>query len=206
MREILYICDMIEKLLLTIQGYKKIDQLSGLWKHSYTATNGKDVVLMSYANYDIYYNSRKNFYKLYTSGFLPMKHMLSSRVRIILEALNYNTVDFDFTNTAQDWFLEKEVMMRMLSGNYRLVGETSDGNLEAIILGFDLTQTKEFVMKYKDSSEYMVNILKTFIESDAFPKSAEIYEKIDNIVITSEGYYVATYKKELEKLNDEEEN
>ena len=194
---------MIKKLILFLKGYKKIDELSGLWKHSYQNPNGKDTSIMSYSVYAIYYNEKKDKYKLILSGFEPHKHYLNTNLNILIDSLNFKIDEINYTETTQDYFVEKSVILNHVMSNFNEVKTYGDDD-SIIVLKFDLQNNKSYIMGFKDENPTLKEIVLSFKDSDLFPKTAEIYEEIDNIIITSEGYFIATEKKNLSKLNKED--
>lgn len=203
MRDFSYVCTMIKKIILRIFGYRYIDRISGLWKHSFKTHDGKETAIMSYAHYDVYYSSKRDRYVLDTSGFEPLKHILNSRLRVILEGLNDKDPDFPYMENIQDYFIQKEVLLNYLQAGFGDVSSVEGSDL--IILRFDLEQKKEFIMKFRDPNPLLITALEGMMKSATFPSSAEVYEKIDNIAITSEGYFVATQRENLNRLESKDE-
>lgn len=200
----------MKKILLAIQGYKLLDEVSGLWKVQYKDMSGKDIVFVEYSNYQVYYNHKKDLYRLVLKGFKPRKHYLYGELVTMIDFLNLKPENdyFGFSETAQDYFLQKEGLFQLMNTGFGDVKVSSE-NPELVILRFDLDQDKEYIMTMRDTTPIMKEILQNFKKSGLLVKGIEIYEEHDNILITSEGYYVCTSKTTLNKLNNgdsEEEN
>lgn len=200
----------MKKILLAIQGYKLLDEVSGLWKVQYKDMSGKDIVLVEYSNYQVYYNYKKDLYRLVLKGFKPMKHYLYGELVAMIDFLNLKPENdyFGFSETAQDYFLQKEGLFQLINTGFG-DAKVSRENPELVILRFDLDQDKEYIMTMRDTTPIMKEILQNFKKSGLLVKGIEIYEEHDNILITSEGYYVCTPKTTLNKLNNgdsEEDN
>lgn len=203
----------MKKILYWLQGYKKIDEIAGLWQVSFKEFQGNETRFADYSIYSIYYNSKKDMYKLQMSGFRPMKHFLNTELRILIEYLNHkeNEEDTLFYNTVEDYFTEKDNLFMLLSTPLGKVGSTNyDNNL--MIIKFELDQNKEYIMQLRNSDVNMVKTIKSLKNSDVIPKGTEIYEELDNILITSDGYYVCTTNYMINKieerldLNDDDED
>lgn len=158
---------------------------------------------MSYSVYAIYYNEKKDKYKLILSGFEPHKHYLNTNLNILIDSLNFKIDEINYTETTQDYFVEKSVILNHVMSNFNEVKTYGDDD-SIIVLKFDLQNNKSYIMGFKDENPTLKEIVLSFKDSDLFPKTAEIYEEIDNIIITSEGYFIATEKKNLSKLNKED--
>ena len=72
-------------ILLTLRGYKLIDEVSALWKVQYKNMSGKDVTLVEYSNYKIFYNEKRDLYKMTIHGFKPIKHYLHGELSLIID-------------------------------------------------------------------------------------------------------------------------
>ena len=196
-------------ILLALRGYKLIDEISALWKVQYKNMSGKDVTLVEYSIYKIFYNERRDLYKMTIHGFKPIKHYLHGELSLIIDFLNSKPENefFDFYESIQDYFIQKENLMNLINTKYGEIKTTNtDSNL--IILRFELNSDREFIMSLRNDDPTMGSNLKSFKNSDLLPKDIEIYEEFNNVLITSEGYYVCTNAEFLNKLggNERKEN
>lgn len=192
-------------ILLSLRGYKLIDEISALWKIQYKNMSGKDITFVEYSVYKIFYNERLDRYKMTTHGFKPIKHYLHGELSLIIDFLNNKPENeyFDFYGSIQDYFIQKENLMNLISTKY---GEIKTTNTESnlIILRFELNSDREFIMTLRNEDPAMGSNLKSFKNGDLFPKDIEIYEEFNNVLITSEGYYVCTNAEFLNKLGGDE--
>ena len=192
-------------ILLALRGYKLIDEISALWKVQYKNMSGKDVTLVEYSIYKIFYNERRDLYKMTIHGFKPIKHYLHGELSLIIDFLNNKPENdyFDFYESIQDYFIQKENLMNLINTKY---GEIKTTNTESnlIILRFELNSDREFIMSLRNDDPTMGSNLKSFKNSDLLPKDIEIYEEFNNVLITSEGYYVCTNAEFLNKLGGNE--
>lgn len=196
-------------ILLALRGYKLIDEISALWKIQYKNMSGKDVSFVEYSVYKIFYNEKLDLYKMTTHGFKPIKHYLHGELSLIIDFLNNKPENdfFDFYESIQDYFIQKENLMNLINTKYGEIKTTNtDSNL--IILRFELNSDREFIMSLRNEDPAMGSNLKSFKNSELLPKDIEIYEEFNNILISSEGYYVCTNAEFLNKLggNERKEN
>ena len=82
--------------------------------------------------------------------------------------------------------------------------KTSDEDSSLIILRFDLNTDREFIMSLRNEDQSMGSNLKSFKNTELSSKNIEIYEEFNNILITSDGYYVCTNAEFLNKLGGNE--
>lgn len=192
-------------ILLTLRGYKLIDEISALWKVQYKNMSGKDVTLVEYSNYKIFYNERRDLYKMTIHGFKPIKHYLHGELSLIIDFLNNKPENdfFDFSESIQDYYIQKENLMNLINTKYGEI-KTSDEDSSLIILRFDLNSDREFIMSLRNEDQAMGSNLKSFKNTELSSKDIEIYEEFNNILITSDGYYVCTNAKFLNKLGGNE--
>lgn len=196
-------------ILLSLRGYKLIDEISALWKIQYKNMSGKDISFVEYSIYKIFYNEKLDRYKMTIHGFKPIKHYLHGELSLIIDFLNNKPENdyFDFYESIQDYFIQKENLMNLINTKY---GEIKTTNTESnlIILRFELNSDREFIMSLRNDDPTMGSNLKSFKNSDLLPKDIEIYEEFNNVLITSEGYYVCTNAEFLNKLggNERKEN
>ena len=188
---------MIKKIILALTGYKLIDQMSGLWRHSYRGMEKKEIVFADYSRYDIFYNEKKNHYKMIAYGYKPFVHFLNSELGMILETVNLKLGDglINYTDTTQDYFFHKEQLLDYINTG---VGEvTLDHPSQLLIIKFELDQSKEYVLSFQDQNKKMIELINNFKNTTLLPDGVEIFEQHDNILITSEGFYVCTAKEKL---------
>ena len=187
-------------ILLALRGYKLIDEISALWKVQYKNMSGKDVTLVEYSNYKIFYNERRDLYKMTIHGFKPIKHYLHGELSLIIDFLNNKPENdfFDFTESIQDYYIQKENLMNLINTKYGEI-KTSDEDSSLIILRFDLNTDREFIMSLRNEDQSMGSNLKSFKNTELSSKNIEIYEEFNNILITSDGYYVCTNAEFLNK-------
>ena len=192
-------------ILLTLRGYKLIDEISALWKVQYKNMSGKDVTLVEYSNYKIFYNERRDLYKMTIHGFKPIKHYLHGELSLIIDFLNNKPENdfFDFSESIQDYYIQKENLMNLINTKYGEI-KTSDEDSSLIILRFGLNSDREFIMSLRNEDQAMGSNLKSFKNTELSSKDIEIYEEFNNILITSDGYYVCTNAKFLNKLGGNE--
>ena len=192
-------------ILLTLKGYKLIDEISALWKIQYKNMSGKDVTFVEYSVYKIFYNERLDRYKMTTQGFKPIKHYLHGELSLIIDFLNNKPENeyFDFYGSIQDYYIQKENLMNLINTKYGEI-KTTDTESNLIILRFELNSDREFIMTLRNEDPAMGSNLKSFKNGDLFPKDIEIYEEFNNVLITSEGYYVCTNAEFLNKLGGDE--
>ena len=194
----------MKKLLLAIQGYKLIDEISGMWKIQYKNMSGKDIVMVEYSKFWIYYNEKKDLYKMVRGGFKPFQHFLNGELMIMLDFINMKPENdyIGFSETVQDYFTQKESLFHVMSTGFGEVKATPE-NSELIILRFELNQDKEYIMSMREDDQLMGKILQDFKKSGLLSKGIEIYEEHNNILITSDGYYVCTHKSIFNKLDND---
>ena len=188
-------------ILLALRGYKLIDEISALWKVQYKNMSGKDVTFVEYSIYKIFYNERRDLYKMTIHGFKPIKHYLHGELSLIIDFLNNKPENdfFDFTESIQDYYIQKENLMNLINTKYGEI-KTSDEDSSLIILRFDLNTDREFIMSLRNEDQSMGSNLKSFKNTELSSKNIEIYEEFNNILITSDGYYVCTNAEFLNKL------
>ena len=134
-------------ILLALRGYKLIDEISALWKVQYKNMSGKDVTFVEYSIYKIFYNEKRDLYKMTIHGFKPIKHYLHGELSLIIDFLNNKPENdfFDFTESIQDYYIQKENLMNLINTKYGEI-KTSDKDSNLIILRFDLNTDREFIM------------------------------------------------------------
>ena len=192
-------------ILITLKGYKLIDEISALWKIQYKNMSGKDVTFVEYSTYKIFYNERRDLYKMTIHGFKPIKHYLHGELSLIIDFLNNKPENdfFDFSESIQDYYIQKENLMNLINTKYGEI-KTSNEDSNLIILRFDLNSDREFIMSLRNEDQSMGSNLKSFKNSELSSKNIEIYEEFNNILITSDGYYVCTNAEFLNKLGGNE--
>ena len=192
-------------ILLTLKGYKLIDEISALWKIQYKNMSGRDVTLVEYSTYKIFYNERRDLYKMTIHGFKPIKHYLHGELSLIIDFLNNKPENdfFEFYESIQDYYIQKENLMNLINTKYGEI-KTSDEDSSLIILRFDLNTDREFIMSLRNEDQSMGSNLKSFKNTELSSKDIEIYEEFNNILITSDGYYVCTNAEFLNKLGGNE--
>lgn len=188
---------MINKLFLWIRGYKRIDQIKGLWSLSHADISGKLILFAEYSVYDIYYNERRDWYKMTKSGFNPTNHTLHRELLMTLEFLNYKPKNpyYVFSENMSDYFIQRDEIINSMNYDFsdvNEVGQTED--TELVILRFELTNDKSYILKMKDNTPDKVKAIQAYKQTLLKKEGLEIYEEVDNILITSEGYYVCTHK------------
>lgn len=195
----------MKKILLYLKGYRKIDRLVGLWRHSYKDFNLKDVVFADYAKYDVYYNEKSDFYKVLLSGFRPLEHFLNGEIVIMLGFLNIKPENeyIKFSKSVQDYFIQKESLLNTIGSEEEENNEGSD----FIVMRFSLEQDKSIVTALQSDDLQMVRIIQNF--KKYLSNNIEVYEEFDNVLVTSEGYYISAHRSALQQLkkdsNDENE-
>lgn len=192
-------------LALRVQGYKKIDRIQGLWKHSTAGLSGVEINIADYSFYDVYYNSRKDKYKILMSGFKPFQHYLGSELQEIVAYLNWKPHTDVFNHTIHDYFEQKEELMNFISTGYNEITNLPDS--EYAIVKFELTVDRETVMNLRSNAPEMKTAIQAF-KKEGLAKGEEVYEEVDNILITSSGYYVCTLKSNLsfkDQIEDDED-
>ena len=194
----------MKKTPLTQRGYKKIDQISGLWKHTYVNMQGKEVVLADYAYYDIFYNEDDDIYEVEMRGFRPQQHYLNGEVVMMINFLNTKPEnDFIiFSRSSTDYFLQKESLINFITAGFGEVKEVKE-EPDLVVLKFGLEQDKEFIMTLRINNPIMTQVIQNFKKS--LKDVVEIYEELDNILITSDGYFVCTEKSNMKKINRDDE-
>ena len=167
--------------------------------------SGKDITLVEYSYYKIFYNEKRDLYKMTIHGFKPIKHYLHGELSLIIDFLNNKPENdfFEFSESIQDYFIQKENLMNLINTKYGEI-KTTDTESNLIILRFELNSDREFIMSLRDEDPVMGSTLKSFKNTELSSKNIEIYEEFNNVLITSDGYYVCTNAESLNKLGGNE--
>lgn len=194
----------MNRLINFLQGYVIVDSIVALWRLQHQVGD-RQVSLAEYSKYVIYYNERLDKYRLCLGGFRPMRHMLYSDMKYLIDFLNNKPESEIFNYTVRDYFDQKDTLFSMLEMEMS-VGEVieDEENSELVVIKFELKQNRDFIMRLRDSDELKVEVIKKFKKSNYLPKNVEVYEELDNILVTSEGYFVCIEKEFLSKIEDDE--
>jgi hypothetical protein len=75
---------------------------------------------------------------------------------------------------------------------------------EILILNTELSTKKEDILKHGVREDIdLINEINKF-KKELQSKNIEIFEQIKNILITEEGYYLAVYEFDINKIDEEE--
>lgn len=197
----------MKKLILKLRGYTLIDEIAGLWKLSYQTFEGNNVYTADYAIYQVYYNKKKDHYSMVSGGFRPIKHFLSGDLQCMVDFLNTKPENIytEFSHSVNDYFTQKDALLELMDMQYQQV-DAEKTNVELIILRYELDQNRDDVMELRDSAPIMKQVLQNYKKSNLLPNNTEIYEEFDNIIVTSEGYFVCTHKENINKISREDGN
>lgn len=194
------------RFILRLLGYELLDEIVGLWKHSYKNFIGEEVIFADYAKYRIYYNVKKDKYRLFKGGYKPLTHCLNDEIEMMICYLNMKPKNEyqEFFNNKSDYFTAKEFTMTSLRQSEVPEMESNEAGL--VIIRFGLDVSREEVFKMHDISPVKKRVLQEFKESKFISRSADVYEEKDNILITSDGYYICTEKDNVKEIEDESED
>jgi len=134
--------------------------------------NGNNEV-KSYVLYNIKYSSRRDNFKLVTSGYKPKEHQKYAEIKAKVYALN------------------------MSNGLLRMAIPAHDDGNDIVITHFPLDTGAEKAFSMEKKDDELIKAMQNYIDKNL--KDVEVFEIKSNIVATSDGYYGAFYKKDLKK-------
>ena len=195
----------MKKLMLALQGYKQIDEMEGEWSHIYVDINGEDVCLLDYATYQIFYNARKDKYKMLIKGFKPFHHFLYTELISIIDFLNLKPVEsqFKFFHSYNDYFVQRNILLKAIEGELTIeFNNVSEASTKINIMRLKLTNYKEVLDTIKSEDPKLIQKMQEYKKQVLLKTTGlDIWQDIGNVIITSEGCYYSVYNEE--KKNEE---
>lgn len=200
----------MKRLILKLQGYKLIDVVSGEWTHSYLNIEGEEIFYVDYSYYEIYYNSKKDKYKMLLKGYKPYTHFLHMELNAIIDFVNMkpSTAKINFTKTSQDYFFQRTQLFQLIEDGLDNPYETTynDVGEQVRILRMDLEHYKNHLDKIRKEDSKLVRKMQEYKEEVLIKRGEiDIWQDLGNVIVTSEGCYFTAYNRDLRQSDGSDE-
>lgn len=193
----------MRKLIFRLQGYRLIDIVPAEWELVHINMKGEEYIMVEYAHYEVYYNDKKDKYKIHLKGMRPYAHSLYRELNKIIDALNSKTEGHDFKGNSQDYF-------NLMTGTTENWQEGAMMGAAAInegisVLRMELALYQEHMDKIKNDDARLIAQMQHYKTTVVMKKvGLDIWEDLGNVIVTSEGCYFSAYNTLL-KFNEDDQ-
>ena len=197
-----------------MKGYKLLTTIVGEWE-LICYEKGLPKSYFEYAKYHIYYNSKKDKYNIEAKGLKNKLHPTYTNLCKIIETINNHSEPAVYLGTPVDFFTRWE----------KLQQEQEKETIEDFFFDFKQDETlnpnkpepykilkipldnyqshlEQIRIKDKRLIEGIQKYKKEFLDKNP---TIDIWEELDNVVVTSEGCYFTMYDSQI-ILEDDEKN